>query len=79
MGGKDLGKAEEGIFKDFPDVNVRRAVVDVSKSAEVIKWIEDVRLEFGELNGYVNNAGMLSYLPYLQAYSCGSLKLLKFS
>lgn len=49
--GKDLEKAEEGIFKDFPDVNVRRAVVDVSKSAEVNKWIEDVRFEFGELNG----------------------------
>lgn len=55
---KELGMAEEGIFRDFPDVNVRKAVVDVSKSAEVNKWIADVKFEFGELNGCVNNAGV---------------------
>jgi NADP-dependent 3-hydroxy acid dehydrogenase YdfG len=58
---KDLEKAEEGIFKDFPDVSVRKAVVDVSKSEEVNKWIKDVKFEFGELNGCVNNAGMFSH------------------
>jgi len=54
---KDLEQAEEGIFKAFPDVNIRKAVVDVSKAEEVNKWIEDVKFEFGELNGCVNNAG----------------------
>ena len=59
---KDLEKAEEGICQDFPDVNVRKAVVDVSKSEEVKKWIENVKFEFGELNGCVNNAGTFSTL-----------------
>lgn len=60
---KDLERAEEGIFQDFPDVNVRKAVVDVTKAEQVNKWIQDVKFEFGELNGCVNNAGVFFLVP----------------
>jgi NAD(P)-dependent dehydrogenase (short-subunit alcohol dehydrogenase family) len=60
---KDLERAEEGIFQDFPDVHVRKAVVNVTKAEEVNKWIRDVKFEFGKLNGCVNNAGGLFLVP----------------
>lgn len=59
---KDLVKAEQGIANDFPDINVKHTVVDVSDSNVVDEWIKSVKEEFGKINCCVNNAGIY-FLP----------------
>ncbi|OCK74114.1 NAD(P)-binding protein [Lepidopterella palustris CBS 459.81] len=59
---EDLTKAEESIKKDFPDVHVTQAEVDVSNSKAVDEWIKSVKEKFGKIDGCVNNAGIAGVL-----------------
>lgn len=56
----DLLRAEDEIAKDFPDVSITHAVVDVTDSSAVDEWIKSMKEEFGKIDGCLNNAGMYS-------------------
>jgi NAD(P)-dependent dehydrogenase (short-subunit alcohol dehydrogenase family) len=54
----ELKPATETLEHDFPKISITCTVVDVSGYA-VDSWIIDTLVAFGELDGCVNNAGIL--------------------
>jgi NAD(P)-dependent dehydrogenase (short-subunit alcohol dehydrogenase family) len=55
----ELKTATETLEHDFPKISITCTVVDVSSGYVVDSWIIDTLVAFGELDGCVNNAGIL--------------------
>ncbi|KAF2813548.1 3-oxoacyl-reductase [Mytilinidion resinicola] len=56
---EQLEASVKGLRHDFPDSKITSTVVNVCSSKEVDSWINDTVATFGELNGAVNNAGIM--------------------
>ncbi|KAI1663831.1 Short chain dehydrogenase reductase family [Pyrenophora tritici-repentis] len=59
VNGSALEKMEKEIKEKFPDVQILRYVLDVSKENEVKMWIEKTIDVFGQLDGAANLAGVI--------------------
>jgi NAD(P)-dependent dehydrogenase (short-subunit alcohol dehydrogenase family) len=62
-----LQTAVWSIEEDSPDAKVLHSVVDVSNTEEVANWVAKTKVQFGKIDGCVNNAGMPAF-SYMIGY-----------
>lgn len=55
---KALAEAKAGILKSYPDVKVLTVVADVSKEEDVKNYVDVTIKEYGQIDGFYNNAGI---------------------
>jgi NAD(P)-dependent dehydrogenase (short-subunit alcohol dehydrogenase family) len=55
---KALEDARQAILKDDPDTQVITVVADVSKEADVKRYVDETVKRFGRIDGFYNNAGI---------------------
>jgi NAD(P)-dependent dehydrogenase (short-subunit alcohol dehydrogenase family) len=55
---KALEEAKQAILKEHPNTKVLTVIADVSKEAEVKKYVDETINSFGRIDGFYNNAGI---------------------
>ncbi|MDQ3844853.1 MAG: SDR family NAD(P)-dependent oxidoreductase, partial [Bacteroidota bacterium] len=55
---KALNEAKQGLSEEYPETKVITIVADVSKEAEVKKYVDETVKAFGRIDGFYNNAGI---------------------
>jgi NAD(P)-dependent dehydrogenase (short-subunit alcohol dehydrogenase family) len=55
---KALEEAKQAILKEYPDTQVITLLADVSKEADVKKYVDETVKRFSRIDGFYNNAGI---------------------
>ncbi|QMU28160.1 glucose 1-dehydrogenase [Adhaeribacter radiodurans] len=55
---KALNEAKQGLSEEYPEAKVITIAADVSKEAEVKKYVDETVKAFGRIDGFYNNAGI---------------------
>lgn len=55
---KALNEAKQGLLEEYPEAQVITIVADVSKEADVKKYVDETVKAFGRIDGFYNNAGI---------------------
>jgi NAD(P)-dependent dehydrogenase (short-subunit alcohol dehydrogenase family) len=55
---KALGEAKQSILKEYPHTKILTVVADVSKEADVKRYVDETVKAFSRIDGFYNNAGI---------------------
>lgn len=55
---KALEEAKQSIVKEYPDTKISTVVADVSKEADVKRYVDETVKSFSRIDGFYNNAGI---------------------
>ncbi len=71
---KALNDAKQEVLKDYTDTQVITVVADVSKEAEVKKYVDETMKAFGRIDGFYNNAGIEGKQALMTEYDIDTFK-----